>query len=510
MTIIVSTLDGGEVEISDAELEQFRLTIRGDVLMPSDTGFDANPIYNAMHARVPALKVQVTGTADVVDTVNFARDRNLLVAVRGGGHSVAGLSSCDGGIVIDLTRLRGVTVDPTKRRASVQGGALWGDVDRETQIFGLVVPGGVVSETGVGGLTLGGGEGWVRRKYGLSIDSLRSAIVVCADGSVRVASADSEPDLFWAIRGGGGNFGVVTEFEFDAHPLGPIVAFAGVMYRTSDAAVVLRRWRDHISNAPDEVTSVAVGITMPADPTLPEAVHDQSCLVIGGVYTGDVDEGMKVLQPLRELGTPLADISQPMPFSAVNAAFDPFFPMGVYQSYWKAQNLDTLPDEVIDIVAARADTRPSPVTLAVLFHMGGAINRVPSDATAYGERSAQWMSSFDGNWEDPKDNDANIAWVRNAFDDVAKFGKGTTYTNFTGLAERVTRGPGAQCLRGERPAAAGGQDRVRPGQLLPDQPEHHPRIATDDGHHLAIALDGPAPGACTNPVARPWKRVPRS
>jgi FAD/FMN-containing dehydrogenase len=437
MAIAVSTLDGAETRVEDDELEELRAQLRGDVLTPADDGFDANPIYNAMHSRRPALKVRVTGTADVVDTVNFARERSLLVAVRGGGHSVAGLSTCDGGIVIDLTRMRAVTVDPVARRASVQGGAVWADLDREAQAFGLVVPGGVVSETGVGGLTLGGGEGWVRRKYGLTIDSLRSATVVCADGSVHVASADNEPDLFWALRGGGGNFGVVTHFDFDAHPLGPTVAFAGVMYSTRDAGEILPRWRDHIADAPDEVTSVAVAISMPADPSLPEAVHNQSCLVIGGVYVGDVDEGMKVLQPLRELGTPLADISGPTPFVGVNAAFDPFFPMGTYQSYWKAQNLDTLPDEALAIIAAKADSRPSPVTLAVVFQMGGAINRVGSTDTAYTERTAQWMSSFDGNWDDPKDNAANIAWVRDAFDQVARYGKGSTYTNFTGQADET-------------------------------------------------------------------------
>jgi FAD/FMN-containing dehydrogenase len=438
MAIVVSTLDGAETKIEADELDELRAQVRGDVLTPADDGFDANPIYNAMHNRRPALKVRATGTADVVDIVNFARQRNLLVAVRGGGHSVAGLSSVDGGVVIDLTRMRAVTVDPVARRARVQGGAVWADVDRESQAFGLVVPGGVVSETGVGGLTLGGGEGWVRRKYGLTIDSLRSAMVVCADGSVHVASADNDPDLFWALRGGGGNFGVVTHFDFDAHPLGPIVAFAGVMYSSRDAGEILPRWRDHVADAPDEVTSVAVGISMPADPSLPEAVHNQSCLIVGGVYAGDVDEGMKVLQPLRELGTPLADISGPTPFVGVNSAFDPFFPMGTYQSYWKAQNLDTLPDEALAVIAAKADSRPSPVTLAVLFHMGGAINRVGSADTAYGERTAQWMSSFDGNWEDPSDNAANIAWVRDAFDQVARYGKGSTYTNFTGQADETT------------------------------------------------------------------------
>ena len=437
MTTVVSTLDGGQTKVEDDELDELRTRLRGDVLTAGDDGFDSNPIYNNMHGRRPALKVRATGTADVVDAVNFARERNLLVAVRGGGHSVAGLSSCDGGVVIDLTRMRAVTVEPDARRASVQGGAVWGDVDRETQAFGLVVPGGVVSETGVGGLTLGGGEGWVRRKYGLTVDSLRAATVVCANGSVHVASPDSDADLFWALRGGGGNFGVVTHFDFDAHPLGPIVAFAGVMYSSRDAGEILPRWHDHVTDAPDEVTSVAVGISMPADPGLPEAVHGQSCLVIGGVYAGDVDEGMKVLQPLRELGTPLADISGPTPFAGVNSAFDPFFPMGTYQSYWKAQNLDTLPDEALAVIAAKADSRPSPVTLAVVFQMGGAINRVGSTDTAYTERTAQWMSSFDGNWENPDDNEANIAWVRDAFEQVARYGKGSTYTNFTGQADET-------------------------------------------------------------------------
>jgi hypothetical protein len=343
----IVTLDGGQVDVADSALEELRATIRGDVLTPGETGYTDNPIYNAMHGRRPALKIRCTGTADVVDAVRFARQHGLLVAVRGGGHSVAGHSSCDGGVVIELTRMRGVDVDPEARTARVQGGALWGDVDRETQAFGLVVPGGVVSETGVAGLTLGGGEGWVRRKYGLTIDSLVSARVVCADGSVRTASETSEPDLFWALRGGGGNFGVVTSFEFRAYPLGPIVAFAGVFYPVAQAAEVLPRWRDYCQDAPDEVTSVALAITMPADPSLPPPIHDQPCLVIGGVYAGTPEEGMKVMQPLREMGKPLADISQPMPFKAVQTAFDPLFPMGKLQSYWKAQNLSALPDEAI-------------------------------------------------------------------------------------------------------------------------------------------------------------------
>jgi hypothetical protein len=435
VALSIATVDGGLMNVDESVLEQFATTIRGDVLKPGDPRYSEKPIFNAMHQRRPALIVRCTGTADVVDAITFARQRNLLVAVRGGGHSVAGHSSCDNGIVIDLTRMRGVDVDPESRTARVQGGALWGDVDRETQAFGLVVPGGVVSETGVGGLTLGGGEGWVRRKYGLTIDSLLSARVVCADGSVRTASAKSDPDLFWALRGGGGNFGIVTSFEFRAHPLGPIVAFAGVFYRVADTDRILPRWRDYCLTAPDGVSSVAVTITMPASPTLPPPIHDQPCLVIAAVYTGSAEEGMKVMQPLRGLGTPLADISQPMPFQAVQTAFDPFFPMGKLQSYWKAQNLANLPDQAIDIIAARANQRPSPLTLVNTFQMGGAINRVDATETAYAERSALWMSSIDGNWDNPADSAKEIGWVRETFNQIAPYSTGTTYTNFTSQAD---------------------------------------------------------------------------
>jgi FAD/FMN-containing dehydrogenase len=437
MATSLATLDGGRTSIDDVLLEQLGTTMRGDVLKPGDPGYEDKPTFNAMHQRHPALIVRCAGTADVVDAVRFARQHGLLVAVRGGGHSVAGHSSCDGGMVIDLTRMRGVEVDPVAAIARVQGGALWGDVDRETQAFGLVVPGGVVSETGVAGLTLGGGEGWVRRKYGLTIDSLLSARVVCADGSVRTASPISEPDLFWALRGGGGNFGIVTSFEFRAHPLGPIVAFAGVFYAVADAPQILPRWRDFCVDAPDEVTSVALAITMPAAPHLPEAIHNRACLIIGGVYVGTPQEGMRVMQPLRELGTPLADISQPMPFAAVQSAFDPLFPMGKLRSYWKAQNLAGLSDEAIRVIATRANQRPSPLTLVVTFQMGGAINTVGATDTAYAERSAPWMSSIDGNWENAADNEANIAWVRESFNLIAPYSSGTTYTNFTGQADET-------------------------------------------------------------------------
>jgi FAD/FMN-containing dehydrogenase len=439
MATSLSTTEGERTELSEESLEQLKAQIRGGVHTPSDCGYDqVRTPYNAMQTDRPSLIVQCSGTADVVDAVNFARENGVQVTVRGGGHSIAGLSSSDGGMVIDLSPMNGVVVDPEARIARVQGGALWGDVDREAQAFGLATPGGLVSDTGVAGLTLGGGYGWLRRKYGLSCDNVLAAQVVGADGEIRTASADTNPDLYWAIRGGGGNFGIVTSFTFRLHPVGPIVAFAGVFYPLADAAHLLRGFRDFGNGAPDDVTAEAVTLTMPADPHLPESIHDQPCLVVAAVYAGDPEEGMKVLQPLRELGSPLADISQPMPFTAVQTAFDGFFPRQQWQSYWKALYLPELSDEVIDLIAQKAQSRPAPLTFEVVWLMGGAVNRIGSGDTAFGERSAPYMVSVDGNWPDPADNAANVAWVRQTWSEIGEFGTGSTYLNFTGIADEGT------------------------------------------------------------------------
>jgi FAD/FMN-containing dehydrogenase len=439
MTTTLSTLTGTQADISDEALDALRMMIRGDVLTKGDPGYDAlRPPYNAMHPGHPALVVCATGVADVVDAVNFAREHGLLVAVRGGGHSVAGLSSIDGGLLIDLGPMNGVDVDLENGLVRVQGGALWGDVDRDTLAFGLVAPGGVVSDTGVAGLTLGGGEGWVRRKYGLSSDSVVSAQVVCADGEVRTASADTNPDLYWAIRGGGGNFGIVTSFTFRLHPLSPTIAFAGVFYPASAAEQVWRGFRDWAANAPDEVSTFCGSTTLPASEHIPPEIHDTPFVVVGAVYAGDQEEGMSVLQPLRELGTPLVDISGPLPFTAVQAAFDPFFARGTLRSYWKSTYVADLNDEVLDIVTRRAQERPSPRVFLITFLMGGAINRVDAEATAYSERSANWMVSVDGNWQDASEDDRVIGWVRDTWAEVHKLGTGTTYLNFTGLEDEAT------------------------------------------------------------------------
>jgi FAD/FMN-containing dehydrogenase len=390
-----------------------------------------------MHESHPEVVASCSGTADVVEAVNSAREQGLPVAVRGGGHSIAGLSAIDGGMLIDLAPMHEVRVDPDARRAYVQGGALWADVDREAQKHGLVAPGGVVSDTGVAGLTLGGGYGWVRRKYGLSADSVVEAEVVTADGQVLKASADENPDLYWAIRGGGGNFGIVTSFTFELHPLGPEVAFSATFYPIEEYADVLRGFRAYVEGAPDEVTATCVSITFPANPEMPEAVHDRPVVIVGGVYVGDVEEGLKVTQPLRELGTPLFDMSGPTPFVGVQTGFDPLFPRNQLRAYWKSQYLDELSDEAIDVIASRAQERPAPLTLVNVFHMGGAIAKVDPEDTAFATRSAPYMVSIDGMWSDAGDDDANIAWTRATWDAVKEFGTGEVYLNFTGRADEA-------------------------------------------------------------------------
>jgi len=397
----------------------------------------AREVFNAMHASQPDEVVSCSTAEDVAAAIKRARDANLRVAVRAGGHSIAGLSAIDGGMLIDLAPMNGVQVDTERKIAKVGGGALWSDVDQATQAHGLATPGGVVSDTGVAGLTLGGGYGWLRRKHGLSSDNVLEAEVVTADGQVLTASADENPDLYWAIRGGGGNFGIVTSFTFALHPVGPEVAFSATFYPIEEYAQVLRGWRDYVEQAPDEVTTVCVGITFPANPELPEAVHDRPVVIVGGVFVGDVDEGLKITAPLRELGTPLFDMSGPTPFVGVQTGFDPLFPRGELRAYWKSQYLNELSDDAIETIAAKAGDRPAPLTLMNVFAMGGAIAKVGEEETAFATRKPPYMVSIDGMWSDAADDDANVAWVRDAWNAVKEYGTGEVYLNFTGRADEA-------------------------------------------------------------------------
>src|SRR6266536_2645619 len=353
MALGLRTVSGETTELADEQLAELGMTFRGRLLAPQDDGYEqARVVQNGGVDRRPGLIVQCSGTADVIDAVNLARQQQLLTAVRSGGHSIAGYGVCDDGLMLDLSAMRGVWGDPSARAVRVQGGATWGDVDRETQAFGLAVPGGIVSTTGVAGLTLGGGIGWLHRAYGLACDNLRSVEIVTADGQLRRASETENPDLFWALRGGGGNFGVVTTFEFTAHPLGPVVPVAAVMYPVDHAGELFRAWRAWASSAPDEAMSRAVFWWMPEDPHLPPAVHNQQVSIV-------------------------------------------HVPM-----------------------------------------LGGAMSRVAATATAFGDRSAPFMFSVDGNWVDPADTAEHVAWVREVISQAEGFSvTGGTYLNFSGQEE---------------------------------------------------------------------------
>ena len=439
-------------QLDETAIADFQSRLRGRLLRPDDAGYDeARAVRNGLIDRRPALLANCTGVADVVAAVNFAREHDLLLSVRGGGHNVAGNAVNDGGLVIDLSAMRGVWVDPEQRTVRVQGGATWADVDRETQLFGLATPGGVVSSTGVGGLTLHGGFGWLRRKHGYSIDNLVTVEIVTADGQIRTASETENPDLFWAVRGAGSNFGVVTAFTFRLHPVGPVVAFAAPFYALEDAERVLPAWCDFMTGTPEEVSANALFWGIPAVEAFPAELHQRAVLILPAMYAGDAAEGERALQPLRELATPLLDLSGLMPYATLQGAFDPFFPQG-WLYYWKSLYLDRLDRDAIDAIIGYAADRPSSSALMALWHLdGGAASRIGAEATAFGSREAAYLLSFDTTWTDPSESERNIAWTRSAWADMHRFSGGGVYLNFAGFGEEkealVRAGYGANYAR---------------------------------------------------------------
>jgi FAD/FMN-containing dehydrogenase len=409
--------------------------IRGSVLAPGDDGYDdARAVWNGLIDRRPALIVQTTGTADVVDAVNYAREQKLTLSIKGGGHNVAGNAVNNGGLVIDLAHMRGVHVDPSTQTVRAQGGATWGDTDRETQLFGLAVPGGVVSTTGIAGLTLHGGVGHLRRKYGLSIDNLLSVDIVTADGALRTASATENEDLFWAVRGAGSNFGVVTSFEFQAHPVGPMVMVAAAFYPFEEVRSLLPAWRDYMASAPEELSSLAICWSVPAEEPFPPEHHGTPIVAIAGVYAGSVEDGEAVVQPLRELGEPLIDMSGPWPWVGLQSGFDALFPKGG-RYYWKSRALAELRQAAIDEIADFAARRPTPNTDIVIWHHGGAMSRVGETETAYGGRDARFLVTGEVNWTEPAQSNEAIAFGREFWDAMRKHSTGGLYLNFAGLGE---------------------------------------------------------------------------
>jgi FAD/FMN-containing dehydrogenase len=385
--------------------------------------------------RRPALIARPSGVADVVAAIRFARDTELPVSVRGGGHNVAGTAVLDDGVVIDLSLMKGIRVDPLRRTVRAQGGVTWGELDRETQLLGMAVAGGIVSDTGIAGLTLSGGLGWHRRKHGMSIDNLASADVVTADGRLLVASEAQNPDLFWAIRGGGGNFGVVTSFEYHMNRLGPEVAFALVFYPIEELGRVVTGWREFVAAAPDEITSDLLVWTVPPAPGFPEELHGRPFVGIAALYAGAADHGMRMLRPLRVLTTPLLDLTGTLPYTDVQTLFDGFFPAGTERRYWKSLYLRGIPGDAIREIEQRMARAPSPRTLLSIRHLGGEIARVPADATAFGDRGAPFLLSVDSTWLDAHDDDENIAWTRSFWFAMRRWSNGQVYFNFPGLLE---------------------------------------------------------------------------
>jgi FAD/FMN-containing dehydrogenase len=377
-----------EAELDSRGIDDLATSFGGALIRPSDETYDEQRrIWNASIDRRPALIARCAGVADVIRAVRFAREHEQLVAVRSGRHSYPGLGVCDGGMVIDLRQMKGIRVNPEAGTARAQAGVLLGELDRETQAFGLAVPAGIVTHTGLAGLTLGGGIGWLERKYGLTIDQLRSVDVVTAEGEFVTAGEDDNANLFWGVRGGGGNFGIVTEFEFRLNPVGPTVLAGPVMWAMEDSPRVLRFYREWVKGVPDELTTIVTHRRVPSVPAMPEELHGRHVVVVGTCYAGPVDEGERVVQPLREFGSPLLDGCAPMPFTQHQGMLDPSFPHGWWY-YIRSCNLAELTDEVIDILVDHGHRIVSPLTVFSIYHLGGAVARVGEDETAFGARDA--------------------------------------------------------------------------------------------------------------------------
>jgi FAD/FMN-containing dehydrogenase len=407
--------------------------LAGEVILPVDSDYDeCRKTFNAMHDKRPWAIACCAGTADVVAAVEFARRNGLEIAVRSGGHSVAGLSSCDGGLLIDLAGLKKIAVNPKARTARAGGGVLWGEFDPATQQHGLHTPGGRVTTTGVGGFTTGGGYGWTSSKYGLTCDNLLSAEVVLADGGVVTASAQENKELFWGIRGGGGNFGIVTEFEFRLHPLGPMVLGGLAMWPIEQADEVMRAWRDYVDHAPDELSTACAIITAPPEPFVPDHLKGEVVFGIVGMYVGEMDAGARVMQPLKDL-RPTVDLIQPLPYTAFQAMLDATAPKG-HRSYWRGEYLRTLTDDGIRAftgIGAEVAAAAKPLSQMIVFRIGQGVTAVADEETAFSHRDANYLFHPISMWQHAADDERLIAANRAFCEAMRPFSTGGAYLNFT-------------------------------------------------------------------------------
>ena len=428
--IKIRTLDNSETIVSSEAFDGFVASFRGEVVTADSPDYDdVRSIWNAMIDKRPAIIARCTGTADVIAAVNFARDNGLLTAVRGGGHNIAGSALCEGGFLIDQSMLKSVHVNPRAKTAWVSPGATLGDVDHETQAFGLATSTGINSTTGIAGLTLGGGFGWLTRKYGMTVDNLISAEVVTADGQVVIASEEENADLFWGIRGGGGNFGIVTQFQFQLHAVGPEVMSGLICFPYEESKRVLEQYRDFVAGAPDELSVWVVTRKAPPLPFIDEAWHGKEMIALATLYTGDMEEGAAAMEPLKSFATPIGEALFPHPFVGFQAAFDPLLTPGA-RNYWKSHDFADLNDGAIDTVIEYAGKLPSDQCEIFIAQLGGAMGRVPADATAYPHRSTSFVLNVHGRWDDAADDEKCIGWAREFFDASAPYASGTVYVNF--------------------------------------------------------------------------------
>jgi len=443
--------DGTRTTIKADAVDQLKASLRGELLLRGDDGYDdARTIWNAMIDRHPALIVKCAGVADVQAAIRFASANQLLTAVHGGGHNIAGNAVCDGGMMINLSEMNNVQIDPVNKRAHVGPGATLGDLDHEAQAFNLIVPAGINSITGVAGLTLGGGFGWISRKYGMTVDSLRAVDLVTAEGELVHASETDNPDLFWAVRGGSGNFGVVTRFEFECHPFGPMIHSGLIVFPHDESVAVLKKYRECAATLTDDTSVWVVLRQAPPLPFLPENVHGTNVLVLALCHIGDATEGEKIAESLRSFGTVLGEHVGQMPFTAWQQAFDPLLMPGE-RNYWKSHNFTTLDDGLFECVAKYAGDLPSNQTEIFIGALGGAINRVPADATAYPHREAEFLMNVHGRWSNASDDDKCVAWSREFFKASEKYASGGVYINFLTAeeSERIGNayGPGMERLK---------------------------------------------------------------
>ena len=421
------------------DVEALRAAMEGEVVAPGDAAYDeARKIWNGMLDRYPAAVARCASTSDVVAAVNFARERELPLAIRCGGHSTPGYSTCDAGLVIDLRPMNRVEVDPEARVARVQGGTLWGELDGAAQEHGLAVTGGRVSTTGVGGLALGSGSGWLERAFGFTCENLIAAEVVTAAGQVVTASAEENPDLLWGLKGGGGNFGVVTEFVFRLHPVGPIVVGGMLLYPRAEARDVIRAYRDYMVDAPDEVGGGVALLTAPPEPFVPADLQGQPAVAIVYCYAGDVERGLEAAAPLRAIGTPALDLIQPMPYVALQSMLDGGMPPGI-REYFKVDYLSALNDEAIDVVVTQGEQLPAPFGQLILGPMGGALERSDSSSMALEIPRKPWLFFCLSLWMDPAEDERNTEWARGYAEAMRPFGIGQAPPNFIALDEGAGR-----------------------------------------------------------------------